>query len=55
MYFRDGFDSHVLRFASRLINDNPEDAKRYFIVLYYLCDDTIAVFELGERNSGYLV
>ncbi|XP_013145374.1 PREDICTED: EF-hand domain-containing family member C2-like isoform X1 [Papilio polytes] len=51
---RDGFDSHVLRFASRLINDNPEDAKRYFIVLYYLCDDTIAVFELGERNSGYL-
>ncbi|XP_041979568.1 EF-hand domain-containing family member C2-like [Aricia agestis] len=50
---RIGFDSHILRFAARLINDNPIDASRYFIVKYYLCDDTIAVFELGERNSGF--
>ncbi|KAG7308595.1 hypothetical protein JYU34_005814 [Plutella xylostella] len=50
---RVGFDSHILRFAGRLINDNPVDARRYFIVKYFLCDDTIAVFELGERNSGF--
>lgn len=51
---RVGFDSHVLRFAARLINDNPEDKWRYFIIKYFLCDDTIGVFELGERNSGFL-
>ncbi|XP_059052304.1 EF-hand domain-containing family member C2-like isoform X2 [Achroia grisella] len=50
---RVGFDSHTLRFAARLINDNPEDARRYFIIKYFLCDDTIGVFELCERNSGF--
>ncbi|XP_049873466.1 EF-hand domain-containing family member C2-like [Pectinophora gossypiella] len=49
-----GFDSHVLRFSARLINDNPVDKWRYFIIKYYLCDDTIGIFELGERNSGFL-
>ncbi|CAH0691886.1 unnamed protein product [Spodoptera exigua] len=51
---RVGFDSHVLRFAARLITDNPDDIRRYFIIKYFLCDDTIGVFELGERNSGFL-
>lgn len=56
LYFvRVGFDSHVLRFAARLISDNPEDAIRYFIIKYFLSDDTIGVFELGERNSGFTV
>ncbi|XP_052753488.1 EF-hand domain-containing family member C2-like isoform X2 [Galleria mellonella] len=50
---RVGFNSHTLRFAARLINDNPEDARRYFIIKYFLCDDTIGVFELCERNSGF--
>ncbi|KAM3965215.1 EF-hand domain-containing family member C2 [Aphomia sociella] len=50
---RVGFDSHTLRFAARLINDNPEDERRYFIIKYFLCDDTIGVFELCERNSGF--
>ncbi|XP_026734418.1 EF-hand domain-containing family member C2-like [Trichoplusia ni] len=50
---RIGFDSHVLRFAARLISDNPIDVRRYFIIKYFLCDDTIGVFELGERNSGF--
>ncbi|KAJ2949147.1 hypothetical protein O0L34_g6087 [Tuta absoluta] len=48
-----GFDSHILRFAARLINDNPIDRWRYFIIKYFLCDDTIGIFELGERNSGF--
>lgn len=52
---RVGFDSHTLRFAARLINDNPTDATRYFIIKYFLCDDTIGIFELGERNSGFKV
>ncbi|KAF9824875.1 hypothetical protein SFRURICE_001748 [Spodoptera frugiperda] len=51
---RAGFDSHTLRFSARLITDNPDDTRRYFIVTYFLCDDTIGVFELGERNSGFL-
>lgn len=50
---RVGFDSHILRFAARLITDKPDDEWRYFIVKYFLCDDTIGVFELGERNSGF--
>ncbi|XP_045498047.1 EF-hand domain-containing family member C2-like [Colias croceus] len=50
---RVGFDSHTLRFAARLITDNPEDSTRYFIMKYFLCDDTIGIFELGERNSGF--
>ncbi|XP_060803247.1 EF-hand domain-containing family member C2 [Amyelois transitella] len=50
---RVGFDSHVLRFAARLITDNPEDSRRYFIIKYFLSDDTIGVFELCERNSGF--
>ncbi|RVE45367.1 hypothetical protein evm_009996 [Chilo suppressalis] len=50
---RVGFDSHILRFAARLINDEPVDKRRYFIIKYFLCDDTIGVFELGERNSGF--
>lgn len=53
MIFRVGFDSHVLRFAARLISDEPADSRRYFIIKYFLCDDTIGVFELGERNSGF--
>ncbi|XP_026327442.1 EF-hand domain-containing family member C2-like [Hyposmocoma kahamanoa] len=48
-----GFDSHVLRFAARLIDDNPVNRRRYFIIKYFLCDDTIGIFELGERNSGF--
>lgn len=50
-----GFDSHVLRFAARLIDDNPVNRRRYFIIKYFLCDDTIGIFELGERNSGFTV
>lgn len=50
-----GFDSHVLRFAARLIDDNPVNGRRYFIIKYFLCDDTIGIFELGERNSGFTV
>ncbi|XP_039752829.1 EF-hand domain-containing family member C2-like [Pararge aegeria] len=50
---RVGFDSHILRFAARLVNDNPVDEQRYFIIKYFLCDDTIGIFELGERNSGF--
>ncbi|XP_046966018.1 EF-hand domain-containing family member C2-like [Vanessa cardui] len=50
---RVGFDSHILRFAASLINDNPDDKRRYFIIKYFLCDDTIGIFELGERNSGF--
>ncbi|GBP85144.1 EF-hand domain-containing family member C2 [Eumeta japonica] len=51
---KQGFDSYCLRFAARLINDRPEDATRYFVIRYYLSDDTIAISELAARNTGFL-
>lgn len=32
--------------------DNPIDKERVFIICFYLSDDTIAVFEPTQRNSG---
>ncbi|KAM9319344.1 EF-hand domain-containing family member C2 [Gastrophryne carolinensis] len=51
---RNGLESNVLRFVAKLVTDNPIDTERKFIVSYFLCDDTIAVFEPPQRNSGIL-
>ncbi|XP_063223846.1 EF-hand domain-containing family member C2-like isoform X2 [Bacillus rossius redtenbacheri] len=50
---RQGLDSHILRFKACMISDNPVDRTRQFIVCYYLCDDTMSVFEMGSENSGF--
>ena len=43
----------MLRFVAKLKNpENQVDAGRLFIILYYLADDTISVFEPPRRNSG---
>jgi len=42
----------VLRYECRPINGLPEDEHRRFILGYFLADDTIAVWELRQRNSG---
>ncbi|KAM8975335.1 EF-hand domain-containing family member C2 isoform 1-T1 [Pelodytes ibericus] len=51
---RNGLESNVLRFVAKLLKENPIEKDRKFIVSYYLCDDTISVFEPPQRNSGVL-
>ncbi|XP_063967600.1 EF-hand domain-containing family member C2-like [Lytechinus pictus] len=51
---RHGLDSNVLRFVARLDTTKPIDVDRRFIISYFLSDDTIAVFEPPERNSGII-
>ena len=49
---RHGLDSNVLRFVARMDTARPIDLDRRFIVFFHLSDDTIAVFEPPQRNSG---
>ena len=51
-HFRQGLDSHVLRFFARLDTNRPIDMDRTFIISFFLSDDTISVFEPEKRNSG---
>jgi len=51
---RSGLNSNVLRFVAFLKTENPVDAGRKFIVSFFLSDDTIAVFEPPQRNSGVI-
>eukprot|EP00928_Gymnodinium_smaydae_P004954 TRINITY_DN1169_c0_g2_i1.p1 TRINITY_DN1169_c0_g2~~TRINITY_DN1169_c0_g2_i1.p1 ORF type:complete len:619 (+),score=97.28 TRINITY_DN1169_c0_g2_i1:138-1994(+) len=44
----------VLRFETRLLNGEPEDENRQFVVAYYPADEHVAVFELQVRNSGHM-
>jgi len=44
--------SNVLRFVGKMLTDRPIDKERVFIICLYLSDDTIAVFEPPQRNSG---
>lgn len=49
---RHGLESNVLRFVARMDTTRPIDMDRRFIVFFHLSDDTIAVFEPPQRNSG---
>ncbi|KAF7391340.1 hypothetical protein HZH66_009820 [Vespula vulgaris] len=52
-YDKQGFDSKVLRFRAQMISKIPENLERQFIIRYYLIDDSISIFELTKRNSGF--
>ncbi|KAJ1627617.1 hypothetical protein T492DRAFT_1023521 [Pavlovales sp. CCMP2436] len=45
-------DRKILRFMARLDSNEPEDAERVFVLKLFLQDDTIAVFEPPQKNSG---
>lgn len=45
--------TQVLNFSSRMISDYPEDRRRQFVVSYFLCDKTMAIFEMQVPNSGF--
>ncbi|XP_014676880.1 PREDICTED: EF-hand domain-containing family member C2-like [Priapulus caudatus] len=49
---RRGLDSNVLRFIASL--DTKKTVDRQFVISYFLSDDTIAVFEPPQRNSGVI-
>jgi len=42
----------ILRYEARCDNGLPEDEHRKFIIGVYLADDTVAVWEVRQRNSG---
>ena len=46
-------DGQVLRFAAKFKNPQPQDRNRKFVIVFYLADDTVGVFELPQRNSGF--
>lgn len=48
-------DRYLLRFGARMLSDVQENRERLYIITYYLSDDTISVFEIGARNSGFRV
>eukprot|EP00958_Prasinococcus_capsulatus_P019427 scaffold2395_cov290-Prasinococcus_capsulatus_cf.AAC.3 len=55
-------EKKVLRYIARLVDDpepraarlSPADYGRRFILQFFLADDTLAIFEPPERNSGEL-
>uniref|UniRef100_A0A1A9ZYI2 EF-hand domain-containing family member C2 n=1 Tax=Glossina pallidipes TaxID=7398 RepID=A0A1A9ZYI2_GLOPL len=47
-------DRFVLRYGAKLLSTIKENCERVFIVSYYLSDDTIQIYEIAERNSGFL-
>ncbi|XP_040580631.1 EF-hand domain-containing family member C2 [Lepeophtheirus salmonis] len=50
---RIGFNSHVLRFEGKLLDeDNNPDPNRRFIISYHLSDDTIGVSQTKQDNSS---
>jgi hypothetical protein len=49
----DDESTQVLNFSSKLVSDYPEDRRRQFVVSYYLCDKTMAIFETIVPNSGF--
>lgn len=48
-------DGFMLRFGAKMQSNIAENHDRTFIVTYYLCDDTISVYEIAEENSGFFV
>ncbi|KAH0791735.1 EF-hand domain-containing protein 1 [Histomonas meleagridis] len=43
----------ILRFSARFKNPQMQDRDRKFVIAFYEADDTLAVFETVQRNSGF--
>merc|ERR1719401_155090 len=44
----------VLRFEARMVNGEPEDENRKFIIGFFPADDQTACWEIPVRNSGHM-
>merc|ERR1712232_1357742 len=49
-----GLSGEVLRFEARMVNGEPEDENRKFIVGFFPADDQVACWEVAVRNSGHM-
>ena len=49
------YDRYILRFGARMISKIKENNERVFVITIYLSDDTISVYEMAVRNSGFIV
>lgn len=47
------YDRLILRFGAKMVSKIKENSQRVFIISYYLSDNTIQIYELAERNSGF--
>lgn len=46
-------DGILLRFLARFSNPAPADAERVFVVIFYLSNDSVSIYEKLSRNSGF--
>jgi EF-hand domain-containing protein 1 len=44
----------VMRFKARQLSSRPEDVARDFVVMFFLADGAVSVFENPIRNSGFI-
>ncbi|XP_041856758.1 EF-hand domain-containing family member C2 [Melanotaenia boesemani] len=47
-------DGNVLNFRAKMMTTDLVDRDRVFIISFYLCDDSMSVFEQPQKNSGIL-
>lgn len=47
------FEAQLLRFNSHMISDVNENNERHFVIVYYLENDTMRVFEPPIPNAGF--
>lgn len=48
------YGSASLRFLAALASPAVEDVDRRFVITYFMCDETISIFEKVIRNSGFV-
>ncbi|XP_052867936.1 EF-hand domain-containing family member C2 [Anopheles cruzii] len=47
------YDRCSLRFGAQMVSNVRENNDRFFVISYHLSDDTISVYEIPIRNSGF--
>ncbi|XP_017868784.1 PREDICTED: EF-hand domain-containing family member C2 [Drosophila arizonae] len=47
------YDGCILRFGAKLMSIIRENCERSFVISYFLADDTIQIYEVARRNSGF--
>lgn len=48
-------DPYTFKFRARMLSDVADNLNREFILTFHLGDNTISVYEVAERNSGFSV
>ena len=47
------FEGQTLRFSAHMVSDVNENNERHFVIIYYLENDTMRVFEPPIPNAGF--